>query len=342
MYASMQENDALEAARALVAQPGPRAGAQIDTSVLEEQLCAEAGLWDTVAARRALHQSQGDLAAAVSMLRVWAATQPHVAPAPVAAADVAIERRLSSAYPQVPGGQWLGAARDLKPRQLSWGDEAEPDSPPAPPSAPHGAGAAHDGEVPTRATTSRVRDLLGGVRMVAEREDGDGADPATSVLTPPLSRASRLSVLARGETGALVALSALILGRRQEAILMELSVQTVTLRIPHPRSAIPCAVAEVPVTEAEVVLDADVAGAPGLATGWGATLGTVERRALALALIDAAMRADGDLQQPLVLDEQTVIAAGDGAATTGFVEHLRLPHYASFAAYLSAVSGDQP
>lgn len=124
--------------------------------------------------------------------------------------------------------------------------------------------------------------------------------------------------------------------------MMELTVEVIAVRVAHPRSGIPCVVAELPVTEVEVVLDAEVAGAPGLATGWGATLGTVERRALALALIDAAMKADGELRQTLVLDEQTIIAATDGAATTGFVEHLRLPHYASFAAYLSAVSGGQP
>jgi alpha-D-ribose 1-methylphosphonate 5-triphosphate synthase subunit PhnI len=72
--------------------------------------------------------------------------------------------------------------------------------------------------------------------------------------------------------------------------------------------------------------------------GWGATMGTVERRAIALALLDAAMQADGELREPLVLDEQTVIAATDGPATNGFVEHLRLPHYAGFTAYLAQVA----
>ena len=66
-------------------------------------------------------------------------------------------------------------------------------------------------------------------------------------------------------------------------------------------------------------------GKPGLAVGWGASMGTVERRGISLALLDAAMQADGELREQLVLDEQTVIAATDGSATNGFVEHLRLP-----------------
>ena len=341
MYASMQENEALAAARALTRQAAGRSGHRTDTSLLEEQLCAEAGLWEPHAARRALDQSRGDPAHAVSMLRVWAATQPHVDAAPVQPDDLTILRRLSSAYPRVPGGQWLGVAPELVSRQLNWdGNEAEDHE-----DADHEDDHGHVTEPvaptdpPTRASTPRVRDLLADAPLVAAPADKDGDDPADTVLLPPYGRADRLALLARGETGALVALAALILGRRQEAVMVELTVGVAAVRVAHPRSGVPCPVAEVPITEVEVVLDADVDGRPGLATGWGATLGTAERRAISLALLDGAMRADGDLREPVTFDEQTLVAAADGPATTGFVEHLRLPHYASFGAYLSRVAG---
>lgn len=328
MYASVRDNAALDAARAIAEEATTRPAGRANTSVLEEQVCAEAGLWETAAARRALDQSGGDTAHAVSMLRVWAATQPHVAALPLSGDDIAVVRRISSAYPQVPGGQWLGRAPDLLPRQLNW---AEPT-----PAVPTDVAASVPGSAaPTRSAVPRVRDLIEGVSVVPQPSDGDGADPAATVLVPPFSRAALLAMLARGETGALVALAALILGRRQEAVLVELTVGVASVRIPHPRTGQPCAVAEVPVTEVEVVLDADIDGRPGLAMGWGATLGTVERRAISLALLDAAMQADGQLHEPLILDEQTVLAATDGPATNGFVEHLRLPHYASLAAYLA-------
>jgi alpha-D-ribose 1-methylphosphonate 5-triphosphate synthase subunit PhnI len=266
------------------------------------------------------------------MLRVWAATQPHVHALPVSPDDVAIIRRLSSAYPRIPGGQWLGLSPDLIPRQLDWTDD--------PTSTPHDRStdvmrSDSAADAPTRSTTPRVRDLIDSAAVVPAPNDGDGDDPARTVLMPPFTRANRLAMLARGETGALVALAALILGRRQEAVMVELTVGVAAIRIPHPRTGVSCKVAEVPITEVEVVLDADVGGRPGLATGWGASLGTVERRAISLALLDGAMQADGELREPLTLDEQTVIAATDGPAANGFVEHLRLPHYASFAAYLS-------
>jgi alpha-D-ribose 1-methylphosphonate 5-triphosphate synthase subunit PhnI len=327
MYASMHENDALDAART-IAQRTSKDRSNTDTQALQEQVCAEAGLWETTAARRALDQSRGDAAHAVSMLRVWAATQPHLQASPIDANDIAIVRRLSSAYPRIPGGQWLGVAPELMSRQLDWTDE-----PVATDSEPPREDRASD--APSRATTPRVRDLIDAATIVPTPADGDGDDPAQTVLMPPYSRADRLALLARGETGALVALAALILGRRQEAVMVELTVGIAAIRVMHPRTGVPCAVAEVPITEVEVVLDSDVGGRPGLATGWGASLGTVERRAISLALLDGAMQADGELREPLTLDEQTVIAATDGPATHGFVEHLRLPHYASFAAYLS-------
>src|SRR5699024_289542 len=90
-----------------------------------------------------------------------------------------------------------------------------------------------------------------------------------------------------------------------------------------------------PIVEAEAILDAEVDQRPGFAIGWGATMGTVERRAIAVALLDATMQADGEFAETLELDEQTLLNAVDGAATNGFVEHLRLPHHASFASYVA-------
>ena len=331
MYASMHENEALDAARTIAVSA--RGGSEVSTVIVEEQICAEAGLWEPAAARRALDQSHGDPAHAVSILRVWAATQPHLDAVTVRSDDMVLTRRLTSAYPQIPGGQWLGFAPELRPRQLNW--ETQPAAGPAPATEAPTQTMPSAADAPRRADTPRVRDLIDGAPTVAPDADGAGDDPARAVLAPPHSRDNRLAMLARGETGALVALAAMILGRRQEAVLVELTVAHATVRIPHPRSGIPAAVAELPITEVEVVLDADVDGRPGLALGWGATLGTVERRAIALALLDAALLAAGDLAEPLMLDAQTLIAATDGPATNGFVEHLRLPHYAVFTAYLS-------
>ncbi|WP_250447752.1 carbon-phosphorus lyase complex subunit PhnI, partial [Actinotalea sp. C106] len=191
------------------------------------------------------------------------------------------------------------------------------------------------GDAPSRAATGRVRDLLRGVPVIATEATADGADPARSVLVAPFSRETRLGVLARAETASLVSLASLVLAERREAVLVEGTTSVADLRVPHPRTGVACRVAEVPVAEAEAVVDAEVDGLPGFAVGWGGSLGANERRVIALALLDGALQGGDEAAARLTLDTQTVLAATDGAATNGFVEHLRLPHYASFASYLA-------
>jgi alpha-D-ribose 1-methylphosphonate 5-triphosphate synthase subunit PhnI len=347
MYATLEETAALSAARELGARVnGAKPGGAEGLDVLEAQVSAEAGVWAPLVARRAVAQSRGDIARAVALVRVWAAALPQLTTKPVSADDVQITRRLSAAYPDVPGGQWLGPSPELASRLLEWDDTAAPDAPSALPGdeteRPRAARNGHDlervpkgAEPPTRASLPRVRDLVAGTPVLPVPDDGEGADPAGSALAPPLDRATRVAVLARGDTAGLVTLAALTLGRRREAVLAEVTTGIVTVRGAHPRTGVPCRLAEVPVVEAEALVDAEVDGRSGFAIGWGASLGTIERRAIALALLDGALQADaGTVAASLTIDDATVMAAVDGSATNGFVDHLRLPHYASFAAYV--------
>lgn len=347
MYATLEESGSIEAARRLGAARRGSGSGTASLPVLTDQVCAEAGLWAPEAARRALTQSGGDLAGAVALVRVWAAALPHVEAVPLRADDVHLVRRVSAAFPEIPGGQWLGAAPDLGTRLLTWDDEptsgtqrdveegrVRTDGPDAgAPAAVH-AGADDAAGTPCRGTTPRVREQVRDVPLVPVTPVEDGADPARTALVPPFGRTTRLGVLARAETSAAVTLASLVLARSREAVLLEATTAEADVRVPHPRTGEPCRVATVPVTEVEAVVDAEVDGRAGFAVGWGATLGTHERRAIALALLDGALQARDSGTPGAELDEATVLAATDGAATHGFVEHLLLPHYASFASYL--------
>ncbi|HWV86286.1 MAG TPA: carbon-phosphorus lyase complex subunit PhnI [Capillimicrobium sp.] len=327
MYATLHASErAVAAARRLAApEPGPPPDG---LRLLVDQVCAEAGTYDEDAARRALAQADGDVAGAVTLLRVWAATLPALASAIVAPEDERLTRRVSAAFADVPAGQWLGAAPQMRSRLLRWepdeGGEGEPDVVDA------------DEAPPTRAAAPRVGDLLAHLPIAAPPPEGDGPDPALQPLTLPATRGARLAALARGETGALVALAALGHARQREEVLLEATQAIVGVRIPHPRTGAPVRVAGAPVSRAEVITDAEVDGRPGFAIGFGATLGRVERRAIAIAIVDGGLQAGGEG----ALRESEILAAADGLATSGFVEHLCLPHYASFASYLSRVAAD--
>ncbi|HUH49851.1 MAG TPA: carbon-phosphorus lyase complex subunit PhnI, partial [Mycoplana sp.] len=73
--------------------------------------------------------------------------------------------------------------------------------------------------------------------------------------------------------------------------------------------------------------------------GYGLVFGQSERKAMAMSLVDRALRAEEfgeDIVAP-AQDEEFVISHSDNVQATGFVEHLKLPHYVDFQAELDLV-----
>ncbi len=338
MYATLIASArAVDASRRLAGgAPDGSLGALVD------QVCAEAGVWAPGVARSAIDQANGDVHRAVTLLRVWAATLPVLESVPVADEDRRLHRRISSAFADVPGGQWLGAAPQLLSRLLKWPDDPssvaaagmEPGGEPTADGAFVASATAAAGP-PTGAGAPRVADLVDHLPVLRPTPEPDGPDPVLEPLTTqPISRGARLAALARGETGALVTLANLGHAGQREEVLAEATTATATIRVGHPRTGRPVAVAEVDISQAETIADTEVDGRPGFVIGFGATIGRGERRAIAASILDGAMQAGVGG----VLSESTVMAAIDGLATGGFVEHLCLPHYASFASYVGQVA----
>src|SRR5262249_55953670 len=78
---------------------------------------------------------------------------------------------------------------------------------------------------------------------------------------------------------------------------------------------------------------------PRFTRGYGLTFGHCERKAMSMALVDRALRArelGEDVKAP-AQDEEFVLSHSDNVQATGFVEHLKLPHYVDFQAELGLV-----
>src|SRR5262249_29847855 len=80
-------------------------------------------------------------------------------------------------------------------------------------------------------------------------------------------------------------------------------------------------------------------GAPRFARGYGLGFGQCERKAMSMALVDRALRARelGEEAKAPAQDEEFVLSHSDNVQATGFVEHLKLPHYVDFQAELGLV-----
>jgi alpha-D-ribose 1-methylphosphonate 5-triphosphate synthase subunit PhnI len=71
--------------------------------------------------------------------------------------------------------------------------------------------------------------------------------------------------------------------------------------------------------------------------GYGLGFGHCERKAMSMALVDRALRADEfeEERKAPAQDEEFVLSHSDNVQATGFVEHLKLPHYVDFQAEIS-------
>ena len=78
---------------------------------------------------------------------------------------------------------------------------------------------------------------------------------------------------------------------------------------------------------------------PQFTRGYGLVFGHAERKAMAMALVDRALRADelGEEATAPAQQQEFVLYHCDNVEATGFVEHLKLPHYVDFQSELENV-----
>ena len=78
---------------------------------------------------------------------------------------------------------------------------------------------------------------------------------------------------------------------------------------------------------------------PQFTRGYGLAFGHAERKAMAMALVDRALRAE-ELSENVTSpaqDEEFVLSHSDSVEASGFVQHLKLPHYVDFQSELVVV-----
>jgi alpha-D-ribose 1-methylphosphonate 5-triphosphate synthase subunit PhnI len=327
-----------------------------------DRVMGEAGLWAPKLAAFALRQAEGDIIEAAHLLRAYRSTRPRLAESvPVHADELEILRRIVPAYRVPPGPQLLGRTLDYVSRLLDVGTtngragplsaDAEwtsADLTPADVDAAAPTAEAADREPaalaaaelladsgPAPRQTGRLLDLLRSQGMIRDRRRHDDPEPhdiTREPVRPGAPRSARLSVMARAETGALVNLwYRNILGPDgyiHEITLGEVRHGRLPVRVTHPVTGQSVRVGSVRTTEVEAIedLDGEEEERGLFDVGYGLCLGHNERKAIAMANLDIAVERDGG-RSPL---EQSVLMTTDGLDASGFLEHLKLPHYVTF------------
>ena len=303
-----------------------------------DAVMSEAGLYAPRLAACAVAQAQGDLAEAAFLLRAYRSTLPRQGyTEPADPEKMRLVRRVSSAFKDVPGGQVLGPTRDYSQRLLGREREEQP-------SESENGAAASDGEGRLPRITALLREA-GLVQRRRPEESGEPFDLTREALMVPAPRSARLQALSRGEAGAMTALaySSLRGFGAVHPTLGEFRVGHLPLLVEHPHLNEAVEVGEVRCTEVEAVGKNMGYGGESsdeekaMSLGYGLVFGRNERKAIAMAVLDAAMRVGSEREQGPAgpaEDEEFVLYHTDGVEATGFVEHLKLPHYVTFQSSL--------
>ncbi|MBN8183774.1 carbon-phosphorus lyase complex subunit PhnI [Roseibium aggregatum] len=302
------------------------------------RVMGEGSLYDEMLAALAIKQARGDLIEAAFLMRAYRTTLPRFGYSqPIDTAKMLVERRVSATYKDLPGGQVLGPTFDYSHRLLDFALAAEEDGL----EKPVETATAEEGSMP------RVTDLLGDEGLMEPDPVTDEDTPVGDLTREPLSfpadRDLRLQNLARGDEGFLLALAYSTQRGygRTHPFAGEIRYGEVEVEFFAEELGFAVTLGAIKVTECQMVnqFKGSAKTAPTFTRGYGLVFGQVERKAMSMAMVDRSMRWQelGEEQSAPAQDVEFVLSHSDNIQATGFVEHLKLPHYVDFQAELDLV-----
>jgi alpha-D-ribose 1-methylphosphonate 5-triphosphate synthase subunit PhnI len=307
-------------------------------TIAVDRVMLEGALYDRTLAALAIKQARGDTMEAIFLVRSYRTTLARFGYSkPVDTGHMQIRRRISATFKDLPGGQLLGPTFDYTHRLIDFALEA-------------GGGAVaepHAAPAPASAAMPRVTDLLTGKQLIEASPAMDHAAPVGDITRDPLalpaSRDVRLQSLARADEGFLLGLgySTQRGYARTHPFVGEMRFGEVEVELFAEELGFAVPLGSISVTECQMVTQfkGSAKAAPQFTRGYGLVFGQSERKAMAMALVDRALRArelGEDITAP-AQDEEFVLMHADNVEAMGFVEHLKLPHYVDFQSELQLV-----
>jgi len=262
-------------------------------------------------------------------------------------------------FRDMPGGQVLGLTRDYTQRLLNFGllDGARSNG--------TGAGRLNGRDALTLALSQEARGLDAGGGVEGEAASGDAYpnvidflreealmapaperppedEPFDVTRTPPvfpLPRSGWLQVLARGEAGSMLMLAYSSMrgwGGTGHGAIAELRYGELPVRISHPVTGRPVKIGHVEACEVHYIAGGfaslQESEAADYQMGYGLVVGRDERKAISMSIIDCSLRFAKSSDNMPVANQEFVVSHVDSVESSGFVEHLKLPHYVTFQA----------
>ena len=300
-----------------------------------DRIMGEGSLYAPEHAALALKQVEGCTLEGAFIMRAYRATLKRSYYSEIVdTRAMAVERRISSAFREIPGGQILGPTRDYSVRLLntdlvnetfgavetlldSLDEELRGDL----------------SEEPKSFT--KVVDMLqaqGLMRAVDDDEDSRRVvDVTREAVKFPAPRSAALQMLARAETGGITTLgySSMRGFGSAHPTIGELRVGSVKVHIKDRRGRRRY-IGRIRVTECEVISKLKQKAkepVPYMTLGYGLCFGQNETKAICMGILDRSMRVNDEHPAN---SQEFVLYHTEGIESYGFTNHLKLPHYVTF------------
>jgi alpha-D-ribose 1-methylphosphonate 5-triphosphate synthase subunit PhnI len=307
--------------------------------LLIDKVMGEGSLYAPDHAALALQQVEGDVFEAAFILRAYRATlQRRFYSDTLNTREMFVQRRISSAFRDIPGGQVLGPTRDYTQRLLN-------------PALARDAGAiaefleGFEGRLDRArlrgvTTFSKVIDLLMSEGLMRRDqyagEDRRVVDVTREAIKFPAPRSARLQMLARAETGGLMCVGYSTMrgyGESHQTV-GELRMGLTPVRVTDQKGR-RRHIGRIRLTEVEMIGRTPVkkkGALPLLSVGYGLCFGQNETKVICMGMLDSALRSP-TVNSP-GNNQEFVLYHTEGVESYGFTNHLKLPHYVTFQAGL--------
>jgi alpha-D-ribose 1-methylphosphonate 5-triphosphate synthase subunit PhnI len=307
--------------------------------LLVARVMSEASLHDPDLAALAIKQACGDPVEAAFLLRAYRTTLPRFGySVPIETERMRVRRRVSAIFKDLPGGQVLGATFDYTQRLLDFALARAEEA-----SAEMDVTAVAGDAVPVPSALDRLAAEGLVEPCVPQAHDPDPPDITREPPAYPLPRTGWLQMLARADEGWVLGMGystqrgyaythPFAGDIRHGAVVIEIVPDELDFAIE---------IGEIEVTECQMVnqFAGSATQPPQFTRGYGLVFGQGERKAMAMSLVDRSLRAaefDEDASAP-AQQQEFVLPQGDSVEASGFVQHLKLPHYVTFESELQLI-----
>ncbi|MGL4762820.1 MAG: carbon-phosphorus lyase complex subunit PhnI [Sarcina sp.] len=311
---------------------------------LIDTVMSEASIYSRELAALAIKQAQGSIEESVFLLRAYRSTlERKYYSNTVDTKDMFVERRISASFKDIEGGQILGTSYDYTHRLLDFElkDEKSEDL----------KNFVEDFNMNIESKEGSLRNLPKVINSLREEriiepiifKDNEPDDITKKALEFPTTRSERLQSLTRGGTGAInsLAYSAFRSCGIEHPTVGELRVGKVpvTISLGSKNEEDSYYIGEINLTEVETLIPVDVQidgkKERSFEIGYGICFGQNETKAISMSILDRCLEEKS--KDFPTGNEEFVLYSIDVIESSGFMSHLKLPHYVTFQSELDSI-----